>query len=356
MPDPPIDYLIIGQGLAGTTLAWALLRRGVRVLVLDAGEASTCSRVAAGLITPITGRRLAISWRAAETLPAAWRFYQAIERETGARFAHGLPVARFFPAGSPAAAMWEKRRADPAYAPFIGGVDAAPPPGGLPGGYAGFAMRGSGFLDTAAYLDASRAAFAARGAHQTATVAAAAVKPMPDGGVAVDGTALRAKAAVFCEGYRGAANPHFSWLPFKGAKGEILDLRLAAGFPRDRILNGSGSWVLPDARGGFRAGSNYEFGATDPTPTDAGRAEVERALQTWFRAPYEVAGQRAGIRPIIRASKVAIGRHPAHPQLAIFNGLGSKGSMNAPYFAEQLAAHLEGAGAIDADVDIRRNF
>ena len=71
-----IDFLIIGQGLAGTVLAWNLIQRGRSVIVLDREDESTSSKVAAGLINPITGRYLTKSWRADETLPVPspqWR-------------------------------------------------------------------------------------------------------------------------------------------------------------------------------------------------------------------------------------------------------------------------------------------
>ncbi|QLH32628.1 MAG: FAD-binding protein [Cyclobacteriaceae bacterium] len=33
-----IDYLIVGQGLAGSCLAWQLVQRGKRVIVIDKPE------------------------------------------------------------------------------------------------------------------------------------------------------------------------------------------------------------------------------------------------------------------------------------------------------------------------------
>ena len=50
-----IDFLIIGQGLAGTVLAWNLIQRGRSVIVLDREDESTSSKVAAGLINPFVG-------------------------------------------------------------------------------------------------------------------------------------------------------------------------------------------------------------------------------------------------------------------------------------------------------------
>ena len=57
------DYLIIGHGLAGATLARTLRRRGRRVVVLDAPQPDSATRVAAGLINPVAGKRFALAWR-----------------------------------------------------------------------------------------------------------------------------------------------------------------------------------------------------------------------------------------------------------------------------------------------------
>ena len=51
-----IDYLIIGQGLAGSLLAWELINRNCKVVIIDNGQ-ENASQVAAGLINPIAGQR-----------------------------------------------------------------------------------------------------------------------------------------------------------------------------------------------------------------------------------------------------------------------------------------------------------
>ncbi|MFG0333660.1 MAG: FAD-dependent oxidoreductase, partial [Maioricimonas sp. JB049] len=81
-----VDDIIAGQGLAGTTLAWTLRERGRRVVVIDPGEPITSSRIAAGLMTPVTGQRLVPTWRLGELLPVACDFYRQVEAATGAAF------------------------------------------------------------------------------------------------------------------------------------------------------------------------------------------------------------------------------------------------------------------------------
>src|SRR6478609_3279416 len=89
------EFTIVGQGLASTALAWALLRRERSVLVVDA-ERGGASRLAAGLITPVTGKRLAKSWRWDELYPAAVAFYRTTEAATGVSFFHQEPAVRLF--------------------------------------------------------------------------------------------------------------------------------------------------------------------------------------------------------------------------------------------------------------------
>ena len=57
------DLLIVGQGLAGTCLAWRLWDRGVKFTIADQGGKSASSMVAAGMMSPVTGRAMNPTWR-----------------------------------------------------------------------------------------------------------------------------------------------------------------------------------------------------------------------------------------------------------------------------------------------------
>jgi glycine/D-amino acid oxidase-like deaminating enzyme len=70
--------------------------------------------------------------------------------------------------------------------------------------------------------------------------------------------------------------------------------------------------------------------------------------------PYEIIKHEAGIRPTVNDRRPILGIHPEHPRLAVFNGLGTKGVMLAPYFANQLIDHLEKEQTIDPEVDLSR--
>ena len=86
------DYLIIGQGLAGSLLARELVALDRRVLVIDDHYKSSSSTVAGGLINPVTGKRLALQPGIDYLLPAAQRRYRSLEQKAGLRFFFPLPM------------------------------------------------------------------------------------------------------------------------------------------------------------------------------------------------------------------------------------------------------------------------
>lgn len=301
------NFLIVGQGLAGTALAWQLLRRGRAVRITD-DDRGGASRVAAGLITPVTGKRLAISWRWDELRPVAGAFYRAVEAETGASFFHERPALRIF--ASEAERDEFRRRADmlrelvrPADVPDC---FAAP--------FGGFEMPGAARLDVPRYLDASRAHFRACGIF--------GASPPCEEATVID-----------CRGYAPD-----SGLRFNAAKGEILTVRVP-GLAEPRVVH-RGIWLAPLNDNLYRAGATYTHDPLDAVPTPEGRAEIESKLRAFLKLPFEVIGHCAAVRPVIDAGFPVLGRDPTDPRRAYFNGLGSKGALLSPFFADELAALL----------------
>ena len=74
-----VDYLIIGQGLAGTWLSYYLLKAQKTVGVVDSFQENSASNIASGVINPITGRKLVKSWEIDSLLPFAKNAYQELE-------------------------------------------------------------------------------------------------------------------------------------------------------------------------------------------------------------------------------------------------------------------------------------
>lgn len=343
-------FLIIGQGLAGTALAWRLWERGVPFIIVDRDEPITCSKVAAGLITPITGMRLTVSWRYEMFYREALRFYRACGKRLDQRF--------FFPRGyvrllknEQEIAKWEKRRRDPDMQPFLHRKSPRLDDEVIHDPQNGFQQRHAAWLDTTAYLDASRRFFESLDSAIQADVQPADVQDDADG---VTWNGQHFSHVIWANGWSAQHHPLLNWVPFQSALGTILtieaDLR-----GEKRILN-RGCWLLPRNDGTQRVGSTYEWTFADAnTPSPDQVQALKATLRSLVKAPVQITTAQTAVRPIIKNRQALMGTHPTHPRVAFLNGLGSKGSLRSPWLARHLIEHLLDGTALDTEMDLQRN-
>ena len=352
MTDDTYDCVVIGQGLAGTTLAWQLLWRGARVLVIDREDVHSASRIAAGLMTPVTGQRLVPTWRLADFWPTAASFYRRVEAETGAAFfaepgqvrilASEVERQRFQKRDPVEAADWIREPAPPVSQQAFN-VE-----------YGSFEIPLAARLNVASFLTSSRSHFQRLGIYLTGEVDSTGDIEIESGLVKLTPQNYTTKRVVFCQGFAGSRNGWFEKVQFDATRGEILTLRIP-GLSETRIVNG-GVWLVPLGDELFRAGATYDWNCLDAGPTDLGREEICERLRRFLRLPFEVVEHSAGVRPIVVGRHPVLGFHPEHPQIGIFNGLGSKGSLQAPLLSEQMTKLLLDGTPLDQEVDVVSRF
>lgn len=344
-----LDTLIVGQGLAGSLLAWVLRKRGQQVMVIDDGHLSAASTVAAGLLNPITGQRMVKGAEVDECLSAARACYRELEQALSRPLLVEKPIWRLFQNEAERAA-WQKRCNDPAYAAYLG--EALPVMDSPHAPLGGFVQRQTGYLDTLALLIGLREAWQGEGRYRQCLVDDTMIQIGSDG-VSCDG--IEARHLILCQGWRALQTPWFDWLPLTPSRGSILTLHSEAALP-DVIIN-QGRWLMPRGRGEYRLGASYDRERLDGGPDQHELAELESALGRWFDPPpaYTVQASQSGVRPNTRDKQPLLGMHPVYPRLGIFNGFGSRGSLLIPWHAERMADHLCHGQPLPAQVDIRRH-
>ena len=166
---------------------------------------------------------------------------------------------------------------------------------------------------------------------------------------------------VFCEGWRAQTNPFFPEAPFRVSKGEALIIRfpnrLTSSMPGTRLPTGQTTLsrqtgalptemlkktmlLVPLGDGTFWVGSTYRWHFEDTLPGTEGRDYILGYLHEMFDEPFEVVDHVAGIRPTMIDRRPVVGQSKLNPNVFIFNGLGTKGALLAPFFAEQLAREI----------------
>ncbi len=342
------DTCIIGQGLAGTTLAWTLHRMGQRVAVIDRDEPLSSSRIAAGLITPVTGKRFVKSWRFDDFWPIATEFYRAIEKETGTGFFHQRNSVRLFASREEQELFAQKSNRD--YPELVRYPENPVNEKNFDRSFGEFEMTQAARLNIPLYLDASRDYFSRKNSYFNAEINPSIDLQLQNNSVILKQFELHSKRIIFCEGFSGSKNRWFESVRFDAAKGEILTVKIP-GLNEQRAVH-RGIWLVAVGDDLYRMGATYDRKNLNTTPTETGREELCSRLSNFMRLPFEVLDHHAAVRPIILGRKPLIGFHPQYPQMGYFNGLGSKGSLQAPWFADTFAQSISENNNIPSEFNV----
>ncbi|HXO75980.1 MAG TPA: FAD-dependent oxidoreductase [Puia sp.] len=428
-----VDVLIIGQGICGTFLSLELERTGLSYLVIDeaktppqsmrpavvtragspipasstfpgsstfpassafpASSTFPASRAAAGLINPVTGRRLVTTWMIDELLAFAQERYGQLASVLGASFLEKAHVTDFFPTAQMRLAFLRRLEEDGSYLRLpenehnwdgcfhyeLGyGIISPCYLVDLPGLLAAARKRmlGQGVLREQRFESGELEVGTVPGAELVSRTLNASTlsSSTPGDGVSAGYGAVRyqdieAKRIVFCDGVGSFASPYFSRLPFAPNKGEVLIVdipglaAMAAGMGKKDGIDGAaaertifkkGISLAPWQEGLYWVGSSYEWSFETAGPTEGFRQKTEMALKEWVKLPFRIVDHIAAVRPATLERRPFVGFHPVYPAVGILNGMGTKGCSLAPYFARQLVDYLSKGSPIRADADILR--
>ncbi|HMP98631.1 MAG TPA: FAD-dependent oxidoreductase [Cyclobacteriaceae bacterium] len=346
------DYIIVGQGLAGSCLALELLKRDKKILVFDEPAKNRSSIIAAGLFNPVTGRKMTKTWLADKLFPQLIRFYTEAEKLLQTRCLYESSVYRPFYTAEEQN-EWMANSANEAYKSIIQEVHVKSTFGNdVHDAFGGLLLKQSGYLDTKIFLAAVRALLIANGAYREAHVELQAANINDKEIILADGTS--AAAIIFANGLGSMQTDFFSWLPFKALKGETLSLKVEK---MPEIIYNRGVYLVPEpGQMSLKAGATYDPRNLAAGITEAGRAELEESINKLIKFRYKIVDHDWGIRPSTADRKPILGKHPAFENVLIFNGLGTKGVSLAPFFAEKMAKFLSGSDQLYKEVNIERYY
>lgn len=345
-----VDYIVVGQGIAGTVLADHLIEGGFRVQVYDNQSHSNSSRVAGGLYNPITGRKMVKTWLADELFPYLLTYYKNLEQRLATRFLVDTPIYRPF-VSIEELNEWMGKSSDPVFQPFIkrvyGGTQYADQ---ISNEFGGLLLDQSGYLNTREMITAFREYLLAKNALEEQSFDAESLE-LTEEGARYKG--VLAGKVIFCDGPLLSSNKYFSWLPLSPVKGELLFIRVSEDF--EAIYN-RGVFIIPIGDGICKVGATYDHFNLDQKTTERARKQLIEKLDGLIKIPYEVVEQVAGIRPATKDRRPFVGIHPKHGQLGVFGGLGTKGVSLAPFFARQFVEHLTKSEELKMEANIQRFF
>jgi glycine oxidase len=351
------DVAVIGGGAIGLAAAWRAAARGLRTVVVDAGEPGAW-HVAAGMLAPVAeaefgeGELLELGLRSgrayesfcAELAEASGRDpglrpmgtlvvardadeAEALERLLAFRRSLGLEVERLRPS--------QARRAEPALAPSIRLALDAP---------------GDHSIDPRRLVAALADAVERAGGE----VRRARVRALRSSGGQVTGLELEGGETVAADAVVVAAGVHAGAIdgipdpvPVRPVKGQVLRLRDPRGPDLvERTIRTEQAYLVPRGDGRYVLGATMEDRGFDTAPTAGGVFELVRDMSEVVPGvlELEIEELEAGLRPATPDNLPAIGRG-ALDGLVWATGHHRNGILLAPVTAELTYLALAGEPA-----------
>ena len=344
-----IDFLIVGQGIAGVILAWNLLEKGYKIKIVHDFDEDTSSHLAAGIINPVTGRRYVKSWKFDMLKDALENRYHGIEQKLGIQCLHPVQIARLF-SSVKEENDFSARLADPAYKPYLSlPASDFKFPESLHCPFAGGMTNNAYRLDMSVLINALLAYFSSKHLIINESFSFDEFKVDFGGCYYKSWTSTN---VVFAEGLKVLENPYFNYLPIEPSKGQVLLVKIPA-LGRETLYKDK-IFIAPFREDLYWVGSWYENHPIDNKPTDEGFVRLKIELDRMWKGEYEIISHIAGIRPTVKDRRPLLGQHPIYPNLLLFNGMGTKGASLVPLMADHFVDVYEQNVAFMNDVDISR--
>ena len=346
-----LDFIIVGQGIAGSVLSLSLLKAGYKVLVINKPQLSYSSKIAAGIWNPIVFKRLTKSWLADDLVPELLNFYEYCEKTLHTTLIHKRSIIKSFTEEQEKLLWLKKANDNETKNDFLEKTlyeNLQLDENYIVKSYSKVVQAGN--LDVEHFLESTRIYLNKDHNYVEEECDYTQLQIEPE---QVIYKSLSAKHIIFCDGHLITKNPYFNWIPMKPAKGEILTIHCTNLNLQNDIFN-KGFFIMPLGNDLYKVGATYEWENLNDIPTENGKAELLKKINSVITSPYKIISHDAGVRPSVIDRRPVVGNHPQYKNAFIFNGFGTKAVMLAPYFAKQLVCNIKNNFAINSEVNPER--
>jgi glycine/D-amino acid oxidase-like deaminating enzyme len=342
-----LDYILVGQGISGTWLSYYLQKEKKSFVVIDNNQSNSPSRIAAGIINPVTGRRIVKTWMIDELTRFLIPAYKELGSVLGIKAIQQTTLTDFHPTPQMKIAFDERVNEQADFLSLPGKEKEYQEIFNYDFGFGNVAP--CFLINLKEIIPAWRKKMQADDMLLEENFEEAALKQTSAG---VQYKNFQAEKIIFCDGINSTTLSFFKSLPFAPNKGEALIIE-SKDIPHDKIFK-KGMMLAPLSANHFWLGSNYLWNFDDDKPTDTFRKQTEAFLKSWLKVPFKIIDHYASIRPANIERRPFVGFHPVYKNSGLLNGMGTKGCSLAPYFAKQLADHMIYGKEILPEADINR--
>ena len=318
-------------------------------MVFDAKHKGSASKVAAGIINPITGHRWNLTENFHDYLTAAKALYATIEATLECELLRPVKQTRLIK-NKGQSEYFEKRLKQANYQSLLQTVDQAP-----------LKNTGYGFAEVAQSYHFNSQNLLDYMSKWLRLQDSIKCEPFDYGALKINAKEIQyrcrnnelisAKKVVFCEGYQAINNPWLKDLPFKLAKGSVLEIcaeQIKAIDNETMSLLNWGHWLLVDVHNHARLGSTYDWNDTSIDASNDNQQKLLNSLYKYSGLRAQVITHKTGVRPTTKQRQPFVGALSNLQHAYCLNGLGSKGCLIAPYYVDLLVQHMHNNSPLPA--------
>lgn len=299
-------------------------------MVIDNHHHASSSRVAAGIINPITGKKLIVSENFDAFYSSAVELYTGMGKEINAEVFQTIPQKRLI-IDQAQFNLVQERLKQKEYQAYI----AEDKTENIETKFTPVKILQSAIVNTNLLLDNTKTWLQKGSSFMGTKIDYESISNTKKYFNVGD---IAARNIIFCEGYQAINNPWLKDLPFKLAKGEILTIA-----HQQKNLDGMlnwGKWLVPRNDRQAKLGSNFVWDDLSLEPTPSTQASLLESMHQHTTINGEVVKSEVGIRPSTLRREPFVGALSNFENAFCFNGFGSKGCLQIPYYADLLCDYL----------------
>jgi len=342
-----VDFIIVGQGIAGTSFAYELLRKKKSFIIIDCNDKVTSSKVALGVYNPLVLKWFSKVWNIDAQLAHFYSFYNSFSKFLNKKIVFDIGIYKYLD-NSYQQNNWMVKSGNLNKMKYMSSNLLSINNSNL--NYSDF----YGLINHAGRIDISSVLtlfydYCIK--NNFSLEENFSYSDLEMGLDSVKYKGIESKNIIFCEGYRALNNPFFN-LSIIPTKGEVLKI-----FSKDLKLNQiihSGGLIVPLGDNKYAIGSTYIYNNQSYHVTNSGKDKLTSILNSTLNCNYQIISYDVGIRPATKDRKAILGRHSKYSNMYILNGLGSRGVLLAPYLSMSLINNIYDSGLIDKEVKVYR--
>lgn len=342
--------MIVGQGLAGTLLSFQLYKSGISHMVVSTHSHGTASLVAAGMFNPLVFKRITKSWMVDQLLPVMLKTFSELEKLLDCQLIFEKEIAKLISADEKE--WWNQRIQSQSIHGYVKEFVPSEVISGVQSKFEAVILNQTGYVDLRALLIGYEQFL------RNKNMLVESNFDYNDLDISNDRVVWQehsAEKVIFCEGSAAINNPFFNEVKFYLTKGDVLEVEIDE-LSGKYILN-KDVFLMPIGGNRFKLGSTYNHTDKSWEPdTKAAELLLQKASKI-INKPIAIVKHHSGIRPTVSDRRPVLGIHPKFKQLGIFNGLGTKGVMLAPYFSYEMLQILETPSfEVNSEVSLKRFY